>query len=38
MHQTLKNRILLENFFLPGNLNASIERFVQEGAHFRTIR
>ena len=27
-HQTLKNRILLENFLLPGDLNASIERFV----------
>ena len=27
-HQTLKNRILLENYFLPGDLNASIERFV----------
>lgn len=27
-HQTLKNRILLENYFLPGDLKASIGRFV----------
>jgi putative transposase len=27
-HQILKNRILLKNYFLPGDLNASIERFV----------
>jgi transposase InsO family protein len=27
-HQTLKNRILLENYFLPGNLEAQIETFV----------
>ena len=26
-HQTLKNRILLENYFLPSDLNASIERY-----------
>ena len=25
-HQTLKNRILLENYFLPGDLEAQIER------------
>ena len=25
-HQTLKNRILLENYFLPGDLKAQIER------------
>ena len=24
-HQTLKNRILLENYFLPGDLEAHIE-------------
>jgi len=27
-HQTLKNRILLENYFLPGALEAQIEAFV----------
>jgi hypothetical protein len=27
-HQTLKNRILLENYFLPGDLEAQIEVFV----------
>ena len=34
-HQTLKNRILLENYFLPGDLNASIERFVTLYNHLR---
>ena len=34
-HQTLKNRILLENCFLPGDLNASIERFVTHYNHHR---
>jgi len=34
-HQTLKNRILLENYFLPGDLNASIERFVDHYNHHR---
>jgi transposase InsO family protein len=28
-HQTLKNRILLENYFLPGDLEARIEAFVE---------
>ena len=28
-HQTLKNRILLENYYLPGDLNAQIARFVE---------
>ena len=28
-HQTLKNRILLENYFLPGNFERQIESFVQ---------
>jgi transposase InsO family protein len=28
-HQTLKNRILLENYFLPGDLKAQIEAFVE---------
>ncbi len=27
-HQTLKNRILLENYYLPGDLKAQIEAFV----------
>ena len=26
-HQTLKNRLLLENYFLPGDLKAKIEAF-----------
>lgn len=34
-HQTLKNCILLENYFLPGDLNASIERFVEHYNHHR---
>jgi len=34
-HQTLKNCILLENYFLPGDLNASIERFVTHCNHHR---
>jgi transposase InsO family protein len=28
-HQTLKNRILLENYFLPGDLERQIEAFVE---------
>jgi len=28
-HQTMKNRILLENYYLPGDLEAQIEAFVQ---------
>jgi putative transposase len=34
-HQTLKNRILLENYFLPGDLKASIGRFVDHYNHQR---
>lgn len=34
-HQTLKNRILLENYFLPGDLEASVERFVEHYNHYR---
>ena len=30
-HQTLKNRILLENYFLPGDLERQIEDFVEHG-------
>ena len=35
-HQTLKNRILLENDFLPGDLKQQIERFVDHYNHQRT--
>lgn len=28
-HQALKNRILMENYFLPGDLEAGIESFVE---------
>ena len=28
-HQTLKNRILLENYYLPGNLEAQIAAFIE---------
>ena len=31
-HQTLKNRILLENYYLPGDLEAQIDAFVASGA------
>jgi len=34
-HQTLKNRILLENYFLPGDLEGQIERFVEHYNHQR---
>ena len=34
-HQTLKNRILLENYFLPGDLETQIERFVEHYNHQR---
>ncbi len=34
-HQTLKNRILLENDFLPGDLEAQIEAFVDHCNHQR---
>ena len=34
-HQTLKNRILLENYYLPGDLKAEIEAFV---AHYNHLR
>ena len=32
-HQTLKNRILLENFYLPGDLEASVGKFVDHYNH-----
>jgi transposase InsO family protein len=34
-HQTLKNRILLENYFLPGDLEAQIKTFVDDYNHRR---
>ncbi len=34
-HQTLKNRILLENYFLPGDLKGHIEAFVDHYNHQR---
>ena len=34
-HQTLKNRILLENYFSPGDLEAQIEAFVDHYNHQR---
>jgi transposase InsO family protein len=34
-HQTLKNRILLENYYLPGALEAQIEGFVDHYNHRR---
>ena len=34
-HQTLKNRVLLENYFLPGDLKASIEALVTHYNHER---
>ncbi len=34
-HQTLKNRILLENHFLPGDLEAQVEAFVDHYNHQR---
>jgi len=34
-HQRLKNRILLENYFLPGDLEKRIEAFVDHYNHQR---
>ena len=34
-HQTLKSRILLENYYLPGDLEAQIEAFVVDYNHCR---
>jgi transposase InsO family protein len=34
-HQTLKNRILLDNYFFPADLEAQIEAFVQHYNHQR---
>jgi len=34
-HQTLKNRILLENYFLPGDLKGQIGRFIDQDNNHR---
>ena len=34
-HQTLKNRILLENYYLPGDLERQIGAFVEHYNHIR---
>ena len=34
-HQTLKNRILLENYYLPGDLEAQVEAFITHYNHQR---
>tara|TARA_R110002012_G_scaffold156899_2_gene317931 strand:+ start:444 stop:773 length:330 start_codon:yes stop_codon:yes gene_type:complete len=34
-HQTMKNRILLENYFLPGDLKAQIDSFIDHYNHRR---
>ena len=34
-HQTLKNRILLENYYLPGDLEAQVDAFVAHYNHRR---
>ena len=34
-HQTLKNRILLENYYLPGDLETRIGTFVEHYNHQR---
>ena len=35
MDQTLKNRILLENYYLPGDLDRQIGAFVEHDNHVR---
>jgi transposase InsO family protein len=37
-HQTLMNRILLENYYLPGDLEAHIDGFVEHYYHPLKIR
>jgi putative transposase len=34
-HQTLKNRVLLENYYLPGDLEAQVDAFVEYYNHQR---
>ena len=34
-HQTLKNRILLENYYLPGDLETQIAAFIEHYNHQR---
>jgi len=34
-HQTLKNRILLENYYLPGDLENQISAFIDHYNHHR---
>ena len=34
-HQTLKNRVLLENYYLPGDLEAGVSTFVEHYNHRR---
>ena len=34
-HQTLKSRILLENYYLPGDLEAQIDAFIADYNHCR---
>ena len=34
-HQTLKNRVLLENYYLPGDLEAQVGAFVEHYNHRR---
>ena len=34
-HQTLKNRILLESYYLPGDLERQIDAFVEHYNHVR---
>jgi putative transposase len=35
-HQTLKNRMLLDNYYLPSDLQAHIDRFVDHYNHHRS--
>jgi putative transposase len=37
-HQTLKNRILLENYYLPGDLEAQIEAFIDYYNHQDNVK
>jgi putative transposase len=35
--RTLKNRVLLEDYFLPGDLERQIEAFIEHYNHWRTL-